>query len=523
MSRDPLAPAVEELKKIVALMPMDTEEQRGEVLEKIDGMIAGLSAGIAALKARVLQGEAGGPPVLPQDGTVVTELLPAKSSSGVISGSGKGLRQRQGNRVPLLMNILEAQGLKRGTDYTVIEGSLSRSRTMRTEPYLLFSFCGRASGQLLVTNEGGTYYSDTIRDPREYAACKDDLVSRGKMDLIVFDSLEQWRLTILYLLGIGLYQRRAAETKYLMSQLLRAARAYRMAEQKPPIVHPEDMAMGDVRWHGRRHREDQATMKYPVSSKELNVDQFFLIAGRGFGIADRYTEAEANSRVIFEELKTILGGKRIHPVRDSLYYTPARLRLDLDAYARHLGVADGAELEANKMLEVRSRISNREVVLGRNYLWDAATACGWNEPGATLGPALFLRRLQEKAGYAMRPKMDRAYFMHFREHLEPDLDAYASAAGMSVMDLTVNRMKMLAVRCKNGEEVKGLTYIHRAGIAFGYPGGNDMSKTAVLRSLKSLYVKKDMVQPPDELVTMVEAAYAETTPALKTADPRYEE
>ncbi|MFA7685271.1 MAG: hypothetical protein WCX95_00540 [Candidatus Gracilibacteria bacterium] len=195
----------------------------------------------------------------------------------------------------------------------------------------------------------------------------------------------------------------------------------------------------------------------------------------GFGVNRR--EAHGKPALILDFLKKKCGIEvKKYPLMDVKYFTGENIRHDLQACVDELELEGIASLTTRSMglinRERMIRCANGEDVIGPTYLNRAGLAFGLstNARDAQHGKyAAILELLKKKCGIEVKkyPPMDVKYFTG--GNIRHDLQAYVDELKLEgIKNLTTNKnMQLVKIRCANGEEVAGQTYLNRAGIAFG--------------------------------------------------------
>lgn len=184
----------------------------------------------------------------------------------------------------------------------------------------------------------------------------------------------------------------------------------------------------------------------------------------------RWTSDEAAWKTELKELllnKEIeVKGKKLFPMHREYFFNPGYVKYDLLAYARALGEGKSvADLNTHVIQSLKIICCNGEHVTGNTWLRRAGVALGVakNTAEAQKHRAEILERLLEVAGFIV---MNEQYFSN-PEHVKYDLLAYATVLGQgkSVADLNTKNMQSLKIICCNGEQMKGRTWLRRAGVA----------------------------------------------------------
>ena len=168
------------------------------------------------------------------------------------------------------------------------------------------------------------------------------------------------------------------------------------------------------------------------------------------------------------------------------------VRADLKAFASELG--DGKTVRDLRTRSLRNKLvkcSNDEKISWATYLSRAGIQMGMAADFSKVQSMhlAVLTILKKKIGIKIieNPKMDKAYFENI-DNLRTDLEAYATelGKGKGVEDLRAGNIRTLKVKCCNGEEVAGHTYINRAGVALGLADGTRKATSKQAEILKFL-------------------------------------
>lgn len=200
------------------------------------------------------------------------------------------------------------------------------------------------------------------------------------------------------------------------------------------------------------------------NGETITLSVYLSRAGMALGMANTDREANSMSRAILDELLDRAGYIRMSVD----YYTKENVKADLLAFAATLGKNKTPhDINTNNISGNDIRCSNCELLNGSRYLTRAAMLFGLAKTAkeAMSVKKQVLNMLMEIAGYDVIEDMDIAYFTP--ENVRADLKKYAQKAGVPLKELNTGNMGQKKVRCGNGEIVKGVLYLDRAGKALG--------------------------------------------------------
>lgn len=244
-------------------------------------------------------------------------------------------------------------------------------------------------------------------------------------------------------------------------------------------------------YYGGRWRVQELLRRLSPSSASAQRQAMKHHAGVAVGFARTVDEWHIGTP---EELRRIAYGQR--PMDRSYYRDSEAVRHDLEAYARAASrTPEALSVEPSRGFNPYMVCASRERVCWSTYLARAAVSYGLCETarGGARHHYGALCGLKRVAGVAVieeptYPLMDRAYF-GTPSYLRSDLEHFASVLGRSVADLTTHSLKGFRIRCANGEEISGYTYLQRASrVLMGTEGQTLQHRIApVLEQLKELY------------------------------------
>lgn len=177
----------------------------------------------------------------------------------------------------------------------------------------------------------------------------------------------------------------------------------------------------------------------------------------------------------------------LNPLDTAYFKNPDNIRTDLDTFVAQLGEGRTyMDLNTHNIHFLCITCQSGQVIKGTRYLYTAAKALGFakSHRESLAKQAQTLKHLLRTAGFDI---FDEDYFRN-SEKIEFDLRAFASqlGEGKTPLDLNTANTPLISITCKNGQVMRGASYLSTAAIVLGFAKNNKEASSKKARILKYL-------------------------------------
>ncbi len=405
---------------------------------------------------------------------------PDKDSRKITQGSGNGIEDKRiYDRVGLATEVLISMGIDLFKCPPFAYGKIT-NRMIRNTTYVHIQV-PQLNKMIHICDEEGnrTFVIYTCENEEKYIEMRKDKLKEDPLvrNFIWTDNVDEWKMRLLALLQNPIqpddnndgnsdgYEDKEEPTPDKPLEIKKMDREY--------FENSENVS-ADLEAFATQLVED----KTPLDLRTQNISKLEITcinreivkgptylnrAGVALGLAKNQKEAQSKHA---ELLLTLLRIGEFE-IMDREYFTKKNVRADMEAFAKQLGdKRTPKDLYPASILKLEITYANKEKFQGQTYLCRTGVALGLakNQKEAQSKQAEIFKTLLKIGGFE---KMDKEYFTP--ENIRTDLEAFTKQLGdkKKPIDLRKTRIAKLKITCTNGERIKGLTYLHRAGVALG--------------------------------------------------------